>query len=96
MAAGVEAVRFEVRDVGVYHGDRDEAFTSVEDLYVQAAGVLTDGGVDEVTRLDVATAKGESDVCGGLEVIDDIGYDLHLLDSLYEDFASVFSPLAVC
>lgn len=95
MALGVEAVELDVRDVGVDHSDRDEAFASVEDLHVQSTRRLTNSGVDEVARLDGAVAEGEPDVCGRFEVVDDVRSDFHLMEALHEDTTSVFSPLAL-
>lgn len=95
MAAVVEIIGRQIRDIRIDDHHAHQSFALVERLHTEPGRNLADPGIDKVAGVDFASAEAEVDFGGGVEVGKHVGDDVHLGDTLHEDETSVFAPLAV-
>lgn len=92
VAAGREPVLLWDGHIGVDHDHRHETLALVEHLDLQTRRDLGDAGIDDLSRLDVAAAEGETHVGSWDEVGEDIRDDVELGDTLFDQQLLVFAP----
>lgn len=93
MAALGEGIPLRVGNIRVNDDDGDQTLSLVKDLHAQPGGVLADEAVDDLARGDLELAEVELDVGGWLELGEDVGDDVELLDSLGDEAVVVGAPL---